>query len=124
MPTFSHTKLVGTSYRGADAKLLVAQLAKGDTVELELEPDNEYDSNAIKVMIGDCHVGYIDRDVAAYLAPYLEEDDITVTATVVDFLPNPNGKVTYPLLDIEVGPAGSALAGLSDPLDEKLGKDY
>ena len=36
------------------------------------EPDNEYDENAIKVLLNDKQIGYITRDDAEQLAPYLD----------------------------------------------------
>lgn len=103
MTKFAHVKLVGTHFRGIDAKACVSAFEKGTLVSLRREPENEYDPNAIQVLYGPpaepLHVGYIDKDVAAFLAPRMDEGAAT-TATVVDFLQG--GKTMYPLLDIEL----------------------
>jgi hypothetical protein len=118
MPKFSHVRLVGTHFRGLDAKAVVSAFERGTRVGLEREPENEYDGNAVKVLYGpepSIHVGYVDRDVAAYLAP-LMDDGTAFSAKVVDFVQG--SRVVYPLLDIERVPP--ALDGLPDPLDEPL----
>ena len=38
------------------------------------EPDNEYDENAIKVLLNDKQIGYISRDDAEQFAPYLDDN--------------------------------------------------
>lgn len=40
---------------------LRAEMKVGDTVILEHEPENNYDSNALKVLKNDIHVGYVTR---------------------------------------------------------------
>lgn len=42
-------------------------------VTLEAEPDNEFDSNAIKVLIDDGLVGYLPKDIAAKMVNYVSD---------------------------------------------------
>lgn len=69
MQTFPNVRLVGSYFRGAEAVEYVAALREGDTLQLELEPENQYDQNAIKVIGDGMHVGYIERQQAAWIAP-------------------------------------------------------
>ena len=58
--------LVGVSFRGAEAKEVVKHLTRDDgkLLSLEAEPDNEYDSNAVKVIHdpSGLHIGYLARE--------------------------------------------------------------
>jgi hypothetical protein len=62
-------------------------------VELEREPDNEADENAIMVVVTDsdfrrAHIGYVPREIAADLAPRLDKEKITVAyARMIDVQP-------------------------------------
>lgn len=53
------TKLVGTGHRPIEAQEIVLNLVEGDEVELEAEPENPYDPNAIKIIVDEVHVGYV-----------------------------------------------------------------
>ena len=44
----------------------------GATVLLRRDPANEHDPNAIVVGVGDLHLGFVPRDLAAELAPKLD----------------------------------------------------
>lgn len=77
--------LVGTHFRGSEAKQLVNDLIPGaDGFTFEREPDNEYDPDAIAVYIDDCHVGYLARTHNGALACAMD-DGASPSATVVDF---------------------------------------
>jgi hypothetical protein len=58
--------LVGVTFRGADAKEIVKSLNRdsGDLLSFENEPDNPYDSHAVKVIHESTgtHIGYISRE--------------------------------------------------------------
>ena len=45
----------------------------GSPLELRRQPDNEHDPNAIAVHAGGAQVGWVPREVAAELAPELDE---------------------------------------------------
>lgn len=82
MPNSYHAQLVGVNFRPGEAKEIVKALIVGDPLTLEREPFNEHDENAIKVMYASTNfLGYIERGVAAILAPQLD-NGISFTATV------------------------------------------
>ena len=66
------TRVVGLYYRGDGARLAVDELEPGDEVTLEPEPENKYDAYAVKVLSGSVHIGYLPKELAAYLTPPLE----------------------------------------------------
>lgn len=74
-------RVSGVSFEGRQA--LIATLQGNEPCRLEPEPTNPYDPNAIKVVvvtaIGPRHVGYVPRELAAQLAPRLEEEAYMVT---------------------------------------------
>ena len=95
-PTFTDVRLVGAYHRGPEVQAMAEALLPGDEVTLEREPENQYDPQAIKVMLREVHLGYIARQTAAFMAGYLD-DGHSFTAKVT-------GKQgQYPLL--QVGPA-------------------
>lgn len=55
--------LMGVSFRPAEAREIVRGLLKTDAeyLRLEREPTNEYDPNAVKVILYDTHIGYCAR---------------------------------------------------------------
>lgn len=84
--------LVGTHFRGSEAKKLVNDFTPGTVVELIAEPDNEYDANAVACYYNDQHVGYLSRDNNEQVANHLAEvfatgmgDEKLLTAEVIDF---------------------------------------
>ena len=101
MSTFSNVACVGMHFRGAAAVQAAAALSEGDTLDLRREPDNAYDSNAIQVYLEDLHLGYVERDQAAWIAPLID-DGGTAEATVTSL--EQRGKNIHPILTIEVHP--------------------
>lgn len=86
--------LMGVNFRGPEIRNLVSALQIGTTLYLERDPNNEYDANAIKVMLPDpdgenggedIFVGFVAKEVAEELAPLLDSD-YTATATIISFL--------------------------------------
>ena len=74
-----YVKVVGVTFEGRQEK--IATLTRGKECILIPEPENRYDQNALAVWAqGETellHVGYIPREMAALLAPYLEGERIT-----------------------------------------------
>lgn len=60
------TKIVGVTFD--NRQVLIRNLVEGETLELVREPENPYDANAVAVVDGDDHLGYIARDLACDLA--------------------------------------------------------
>ena len=90
-----HFWVVGTSYRKANLKKILEFLEYDYEYEqykengylepinseyytqkmsLEREPENEHDENAIKVMVGNIHLGYGPKELARKMAKLLDND--------------------------------------------------
>lgn len=50
--------------------------------QLVPEPDNEYDKNAIKVMLDGILIGYVPKHKQAAVGPYLSDDSVNIEAEV------------------------------------------
>lgn len=74
MSTF-YALLNGVNFRPREARERVESLDFGTELTLERAPDNQYDSFAIKVMEGETHLGYVEKDVAAEIAGRLDDDE-------------------------------------------------
>ncbi|MEO9870704.1 HIRAN domain-containing protein [Ekhidna sp.] len=84
------SKVVGVSKGNADGssrqEIIRGEVAEGDKLQLEAEPDNQFDKNAIKVLsrLGN-QIGYLNRDMAEKIKPALENQAETyVTASWVN----------------------------------------
>lgn len=87
-------------------------LASGRAVELLREPDNPADPLAIAVWSEDregrrWRLGYLDRTVAAHLAPRLDAGAVA-TAVLEGWIEEPDGRWERPLVRLEVIPAAGA----------------
>ena len=90
-----HFWVVGTSYRKANLKKILefleydyefGQYKENGYLEpknseyytqkmsLEREPENKHDKNAIKVMVGNIHLGYVPKKLARKMAKLLDAD--------------------------------------------------
>lgn len=73
MPTTTHAmrpllrncRIVGSQFRDDAAQAIYAALAKGDELQLQLDPANPHDPLAVKVIADGTHVGYIPREMSA-----------------------------------------------------------
>jgi single-stranded-DNA-specific exonuclease len=65
-----NSKLVGVSFEGRQD--VISGLRVGSELELERQPENPYDPNAIAVHYGNLQVGYIRREISAHLAPRID----------------------------------------------------
>lgn len=68
-----YTKIVGVSFEGRQDK--VGGLVPGNQLELERQPDNPHDPNAIAVRYGTLHLGFLKREIARRLAPNVDGGD-------------------------------------------------
>lgn len=68
-----YSVLVGVNFRSESAKEVVDQLEIGDTLELEREPENPFDSGAVKVYAADEFIGYIPKADNVEIAAALDE---------------------------------------------------
>lgn len=55
-------RVSGISHRGDKARKALRLADDGAFVYLYAEPDNKFDSSAVKVVLGDVHIGYIPRE--------------------------------------------------------------
>lgn len=69
-----HTFITGVSHRPMSAQVLARNLEEGEELELEREPSNQFDANAIKVMKDEQCIGYIPAKHNADLAAHLDAD--------------------------------------------------
>lgn len=63
-------EVVGSNYRQADFER--AQLKPGDALSLRPDPDNPYDSLAIKVLKNNIHIGYVPRHLTPEVAQIMQ----------------------------------------------------
>lgn len=107
--------LVGVNFRPAEAREIVKNCQTGHVFDLEAEPSNPYDVNAVKVIDPEtgAFVGYLSRESNAETAAHLAEGG-RARATIVSFLG------TYkPHLSIEFDPAGPSEGEEDDGSDSE-----
>ncbi len=84
------TKVVGVSKDNADGssrqEIIKREVAEDDKLQLEAEPDNPYDPNAVKVLSKHKNqIGYLKKEMAETILPaLLNETEIHVTAKWVN----------------------------------------
>jgi hypothetical protein len=75
------SRVAGVTFNGRQA--VIARLAIREDIYLIREPDNLYDSNAIRIECNDGRqIGYLNRYLAAKLAPFFDAYRQPVTANV------------------------------------------
>ena len=75
------TRVVGVTFENRQA--VVALLTEGERVSLIRDPDNPFDSNAVKVVRWDRQqIGFLDRELAKIMAPRMDRYGGTFIATV------------------------------------------
>lgn len=75
-PPFLDVLVVGMHFRerdGVPAKSIVANFVPPVNLDLEREPENQFDSFAIKVMYQGQHIGYIEASSACFISPWMDE---------------------------------------------------
>ena len=74
-------------FRGQEIKALVSNFLPPVGLLLEREPMNPHDGMAIKVLYdtesGPVHIGYVERERAAFIAPWMDQG-VHFTCTCVD----------------------------------------
>jgi hypothetical protein len=75
-----NTRVSGVTFEGRQNALAVIRTS--DPCRIVPEPENKYDVNALAVHVAHdgkvLHVGYIPRELAAEIAPYLEGESVMV----------------------------------------------
>ena len=70
---FPEVRVVGMHFRGDYAKAAVENMEPPLELELEREPENAFDSMAIKVNYNGQHIGYVERGQAAFISPWMDQ---------------------------------------------------
>jgi single-stranded-DNA-specific exonuclease len=79
---FIETRVVGVTFENRQA--IADLLTKGEKVYLIREPDNAFDSNAIKVVRWDQRqFGYLNRELAKILVPRIDRYEEPAPAFVI-----------------------------------------
>lgn len=76
--------MVGATFRPAEAKEIVRGLHIGNRVQLQADPDNEYDSTAVAVYSDDVHIGFIPKESNSALFTVLM-DGAEISAEIIAF---------------------------------------
>lgn len=76
--------LAGAQFRPAEAKEALRGAAIGDYVTLEPDGDNEYDPNAVRVMLSGHHIGFIPKQSNGPIFSALTDGD-EVSAEIIAF---------------------------------------
>ena len=71
MPTY-HAYIKGLNYRGNEVKNFVLESTYPRPVQLERDHENEYDENAIQVFLDGTMIGFIAKEIAAWLGPRMD----------------------------------------------------
>lgn len=83
-------KVVGVTFKNddgssrADKIFEMSQHKESVVIQLEREPQNAYDPNAIKVLADGKQIGYIGKDFSGILAPMMDNEFRTFSAIVKD----------------------------------------
>ena len=99
MPQKFESLLRGVSFRPIEAKAIVIALQDGEELNLEREPENAHDVNAIRVVhppSGE-FLGFVAREVAADIAP-LMDNGMRFTCKV-------NGRYTPAVVGLDIDEA-------------------
>jgi hypothetical protein len=77
--------IAGVKFRGAEVYALLKTLENGTVFELEPEPTNQYDPNAVKINYNDgetdIHVGYVPKNFSAEISAALEIEPVVCIAS-------------------------------------------
>ena len=106
-----HFEVVGAQYRLThDTMRILAELSESDALrcDLEREPDNSADPNAVRVIITDPRVtgserffvGYLRRQAASVLGPGLDKKKVELRAAWLESL-NPDSGQGVVLVDLK-----------------------
>lgn len=73
-----YSQIMGANFRPAEAKQALREAATGETLRLEVEPENPFDPNAVALYLTDHngeehHVGYVARQNNGPIALALSE---------------------------------------------------
>ena len=89
--------LRGSNFRPTSAQEALSQMIDDTSVNLLREGSNKFDANAIMVQDPESgeHIGYVAKEIAALLAPLMDEDKETIGILSVA-----NGKNSMLTIDV------------------------
>lgn len=76
--------MVGATFRPAEAKDIIRALCIGNKVQLQADPDNEYDTTAVAVYHDDVHLGFIPKESNSAIFAVLM-DGASISAEIIAF---------------------------------------
>jgi hypothetical protein len=82
------TRIAGIAYENRRATAM--EVRKGDVLTLTRDYENAFDHNAVKILLRDRELGFVERQVAQLIAPYLDtglEMDAIVTTIIYSYIP-------------------------------------
>lgn len=95
MPTIQCT-LAGANFRPAEARDRCKALRIGDELELEADPENPYDPNAVKVLADEHFIGFIPKaDNGPIVAALNRGEEIRVSVVAFE-------SAIKPVLEVEL----------------------
>lgn len=97
---YENVAVVGMHFRGSEVKSLVAGLSAPASFRLEREPSNAFDANAIKVFLNDLHIGYIERDKAAFISFDMDDPSVSEPICTMTHLED-RGNNRHPICTVE-----------------------
>ena len=96
MPTIQCT-LAGANFRPSEARAVCKALNIGDELDLEADPTNEYDSNAVKVIAEGEFIGFIPKtDNGPIVAALNRGEEVRVSVVAFE-------SSIKPVLEVELG---------------------
>ena len=85
-----NTKVAGVTFEGRQD--IAAGLTAGVALELRRQPQNPYDANAVSVHYGALQIGFLNREMAAKLAPLIDAEGRRYAAEITAITGGKNGR--------------------------------
>jgi len=83
------------------AKQVLHLMQVGEKLEMEPEPNNEFDQNAVKLLYDGVMIGYVPGKISADVSAFLEYADPIATITAVD-----SRAKTWEQIEVEIKEVG------------------
>jgi hypothetical protein len=99
MSNFLYFKVRGVTFEGRQE--IIKTMTGDEPVRIVAEPDNPFDNNALAIFVAKegevCQIGYVPKENAATLAPYLEGEPLTghIVAITGGFVKADNSIASY-----------------------------
>lgn len=90
--------IAGVQFRTEEERKALANCQEGNILDLVPEPDNNFDTNAVKIMKDGFHFGYVPRRFSSEVAAAIE-CEIKLTCAIITL--DPTAK-TYEMCEVEI----------------------